>query len=264
MRALVRPIVTAALLASVALLAPRASGQDKAPPTAPPSQPAPAAPKATPKLDDKPASPKAAPATPPATAPATPPAATPPVASGAAVEYVKMSTSMGDVIIELNREKAPLSVENFLSYVDKDYYAGTIFHRVIKTFMIQGGGFTADLTQKSTDKPIKNEWQNGLKNVRGTVAMARTQEPDSATSQFFINVVDNAYLDTPRGGAAYAVFGRVVAGMEVVDQIKAVPTAKKQATTPAGKAMFSDVPVQPVTITKMSRLSADEAKKLIK
>jgi hypothetical protein len=161
MRALVRPIVTAALLASVALLAPRASGQDKAPPTAPPSQPAPAAPKATPKLDDKPASPKAAPATPPATAPATPPAATPPVASGAAVEYVKMSTSMGDVIIELNREKAPLSVENFLSYVDKDYYAGTIFHRVIKTFMIQGGGFTADLTQKSTDKPIKNEWQNG-------------------------------------------------------------------------------------------------------
>lgn len=257
MRALVRSIVTAAVLASVAMLAPGASGQDKAP-----AQPA--APKAPATAAESPA--QTAPAKPADAGKPTDGAkpAEAPKASGAALEYVKMTTSMGDVIIELNREKAPISVENFLSYVDKDYYAGTIFHRVIKTFMIQGGGFTTDLTQKATDKPIKNEWQNGLKNVRGSVAMARTPEPDSATSQFFINVVDNAYLDTPRGGAAYAVFGRVVAGMDVVDQIKAVPTGKKQATTPQGKAMFSDVPVQPVTITKMTRLSADEAKKLIK
>src|SRR5262245_11677784 len=130
----------------------------------------------------------------PQTAPASPPGGS---ASdeAAPLAYVLMTTSKGDVVIELNREKAPISVANFLSYVDKKFYDETIFHRVIPNFMIQGGGFTADMKQKSTDKPIKNEWQNGLKNTRGTLAMARLgQQPDSATSQFFINVQDNPFL----------------------------------------------------------------------
>lgn len=169
--------------------------------------------------------------------------------------HVLMTTSKGDIVIELNREKAPISVDNFLSYVDKKFYDGTIFHRVMPNFMIQGGGFTADMQQKPTDAPIKNEWQNGLKNMRGTIAMARTNAPDSATSQFFINVVDNAALDQPRGGAAYAVFGKVVAGMNAVDAIKVVPTTSK--------AGHQNVPVETVTITKVERISAEEAKKRI-
>src|SRR5690606_3318665 len=113
--------------------------------------------------------------------------------------YVLMKTSMGDITLELNREKAPISTDNFLAYTDKKFYDGTVFHRVIKDFMIQGGGFTPDLTQKSTDKPIKNEWQNGLKNKRGTIAMSRLGgRADSATSQFFINLKDNDFLDMPR------------------------------------------------------------------
>jgi cyclophilin family peptidyl-prolyl cis-trans isomerase len=259
MRALVRSFVTATLVTSVAFLSPLAAGQGApastpATPTVAPAAvpPKPAAPAAAP--------PKEAPAAPAADAPADAPKPT-----GPAVEYVRMTTSAGDVIIELNREKAPISVENFLAYVDEGFYTGTIFHRVIKTFMIQGGGFSAELKEKAvTRKPIKNEWQNGLKNVRGSVAMARRPDPDSATCQFFVNVVDNAYLDEPRMGGAYAVFGRVVAGMDVVDRIKDVPTGKKQAETPQGKPMFSDVPLEPVTIQKITRMSADEAKKLIK
>jgi peptidyl-prolyl cis-trans isomerase A (cyclophilin A) len=172
------------------------------------------------------------------------------------IEYVQMTTSKGDIILELNREKAPISVENFLSYVDKEFYNGTIFHRVIPTFMIQGGGFTNDMQQKPTEKPIKNEWRNGLKNERGTVAMARTAVADSATSQFFINVTDNAFLDQPRDGAAYAVFGKVVAGMNVVDAIRVVPTH----THPAG---HQNVPLEPVVIERMKRISEEEAKKKI-
>jgi cyclophilin family peptidyl-prolyl cis-trans isomerase len=259
MRALVRSFVTATLVTSVAFLTPTAVAQDK-PASAPAVTPAAAPPSLSPAAP-KPAAPAAIP---PKDLPADAPAEAP-KATGPALEYVRMTTSAGDVIIELNREKAPISVENFLAYVDEDFYAGTIFHRVIKTFMIQGGGFSTDLKEKAvTRKPIKNEWQNGLKNVRGSVAMARRPDPDSATCQFFINVVDNAYLDEPRMGGAYAVFGRVVAGMDVVDRIKDVPTGKKQADTPQGKPMFSDVPLEPVTIQKITRMSADEAKKLIK
>lgn len=161
---------------------------------------------------------------------------------GGQTVQVVMQTSMGTIKLELDVEKAPITTANFISYVEKGHYDGTTFHRVIPGFMIQGGGFTPDMQQKPTDPPIKNEWQNGLKNLRGTIAMARTQVHDSATSQFFINVVDNAGLDMPRDGAAYAVFGRVIEGMEVVDQIKDVPT-----TTKGG---HRDVPVTPVIIEK--------------
>ena len=119
-------------------------------------------------------------------------------------------------------------MKNFLAYAEKGHYNGTIFHRVIANFMIQGGGFTPDMDQKPTDPPIKNEWQNGLSNTRGTLAMARLgRQPDSATAQFFINVANNSFLDEPRDGAGYAVFAKVIAGMDVVDAIKAVPTATK-------------------------------------
>jgi cyclophilin family peptidyl-prolyl cis-trans isomerase len=162
---------------------------------------------------------------------------------------------MGEVVIELNNEKAPISTANFLSYVDKKFYDGTIFHRVIPKFMVQGGGFTADMQQKQTDKPIKNEWQNGLKNTKGTLAMARLGErPDSATSQFFINVVDNPFLDQPRDGAGYAVFGRVAAGMDVVDKIKDVPTGVKNR--------MADVPLQPVVIESIRRSTPEEVSKI--
>jgi peptidyl-prolyl cis-trans isomerase B (cyclophilin B) len=147
-----------------------------------------------------------------------------------ALPQVKLETSLGDIVIELNADKAPNTVENFLTYVNEGFYNGTIFHRVIKDFMIQGGGFTEDFKQKSPNAPIKNEANNGLSNVRGSVAMARTGDPHSATAQFFINTVDNNFLDF-RGeqGAAwgYAVFAEVVSGMDVVDQIRAVSTGSK-------------------------------------
>ena len=169
--------------------------------------------------------------------------------------YVLMKTSKGEIVLELNREKAPISVKNFLSYTDKKFYDETIFHRVMSTFMIQGGGFTVDMQKKPTDPPIKNEWKNGLKNVRGSIAMARTSAPDSATCQFFINVVDNSMLDQPRGGAAYAVFGKVVAGMDVVDAIRDTPTENK--------GRFANVPVEPVIIRMVSRLSDEKARDCI-
>jgi peptidyl-prolyl cis-trans isomerase A (cyclophilin A) len=138
---------------------------------------------------------------------------------------VLMETSLGKIRIELFTKEAPISVKNFLDYVNKGFYSGTIFHRVIAGFMIQGGGFTTAFTQKSTGAPIKNEGGNGLKNDRGTIAMARTGAPDSATSQFFINVANNDGLNRPRpDGFGYAVFGKVVEGMDVVDKIKAVKT----------------------------------------
>lgn len=138
---------------------------------------------------------------------------------------VKMETSLGNIKIELFEKKAPISVKNFLGYVDKGFYNGTIFHRVINGFMIQGGGFTADLVQKPTNAPIRNEAGNGMRNDRGTIAMARTGMPDSATSQFFINVANNDMLNRPNpDGYGYAVFGRVIEGMDVVDRIKAVKT----------------------------------------
>ncbi|MBI1191262.1 MAG: peptidyl-prolyl cis-trans isomerase [Tepidisphaera sp.] len=163
--------------------------------------------------------------------------------------------ALGDIVLQLDEEKAPISVKNFMHYVEKGFYDGTVFHRVIGNFMIQGGGFTPDLKQKNTDAPIKNEWKNGLKNQKYTLAMARTNVADSATSQFFINVQDNTFLDQPRDGAAYAVFGKVVAGFDVVDAIKSVKTSAKGPFP-------SDVPVETVTIEKVSKLSDADAAKL--
>jgi cyclophilin family peptidyl-prolyl cis-trans isomerase len=158
---------------------------------------------------------------------------------------VAMVTSQGKIIIELYPEAAPLTVKNFLDYVSEGYYNGTIFHRVISNFMIQGGGFTPDMQKKPTKSPIKNEATNGLSNLRGTIAMARTNEIDSATSQFFINVVDNKFLDHQGPtNFGYAVFGKVVEGMEVVDKIRKVPTTQK--------GFYKDVPVEPVVIQSIS------------
>ncbi|MEN9528781.1 MAG: hypothetical protein RI932_654 [Pseudomonadota bacterium] len=152
---------------------------------------------------------------------------------------VTMVTNKGTIKIELDKEKAPISVENFLSYVKSGHYNNTIFHRVIDKFMIQGGGFDDKMTQKPTKAPIKSEANNGLKNLRGTLAMARTSDVNSATAQFFINLVDNSFLDFPSSGG-YTVFGKVVEGMNVVDEI---------ATTKTGSfGMHSDVPVKPIVI----------------
>lgn len=166
---------------------------------------------------------------------------------------VKLSTSLGDIVIELNEEKAPTTVKNFLGYVEDDFYDNTVFHRVISDFMIQGGGFALEddgsIKQKETKDPIQNEAKNGLKNARGTIAMARTGDPHSATAQFFINHKDNANLDYPSfDGWGYAVFGKVVEGMDVVDKIAAVQTGTKTLTTTRGAAPMQDVPADPVVI----------------
>jgi len=154
---------------------------------------------------------------------------------------VKLATSMGDIVVQLDAAKAPKTVENFLAYVKDKHYDGTIFHRVIDGFMIQGGGFTADMVQKPTKAPIALEASNGLKNDTYTIAMARTGNPNSATSQFFINVKDNAMLNAPSpDGHGYAVFGKVVQGTDVVDKIKAVATGNK--------GPYQNVPTTPVTI----------------
>jgi len=173
-----------------------------------------------------------------------------PSESGAGEENptVLMETSLGSITIELDQAKAPITVKNFLSYVDEKFYDGTIFHRVIGNFMIQGGGFTADMQQKRVKAPIKNEAGNGLKNMTGTLAMARTNVVDSATAQFFINVVDNDFLDhqnTTSQGFGYAVFGKVIQGMDVVEKIKAVKTGSKMG--------FSDVPAEAVVIKSVKR-----------
>jgi cyclophilin family peptidyl-prolyl cis-trans isomerase len=153
---------------------------------------------------------------------------------------VVLTTSMGNIEIKLATKEAPVTTENFLSYVEDDYFDGTIFHRVIPGFMIQGGGFTPDGTEKTTGDPIALESDNGLKNELGTIAMARTSNPDSATSQFFINLVDNAFLDKSSGSDGYAVFGEVVEGMDVVDAIAGVKTSTKGA--------FQDWPEEDVVI----------------
>ena len=153
---------------------------------------------------------------------------------------VVLTTSMGNIEIKLATEEAPVTTENFLSYVEDDFFDGLIFHRVIPGFMIQGGGFNPDGTQKTTGDPIALESDNGLKNERGTLAMARTNNPDSATSQFFINLVDNAFLDKSSGSDGYAVFGEVVEGMDVVDAIAGVKTSTKGA--------FQDWPEEDVVI----------------
>jgi len=166
---------------------------------------------------------------------------------------VKMQTNMGEIIIELNDQKAPKTVANFVDYVNSGFYDGTIFHRVISNFMVQGGGFTEDFKKKKTKREIENEANNRLKNTRGTVAMARTSDPHSATAQFFINVVDNNFLDfraqTTRGWG-YTVFGKVVSGMDVVDKIRKIRTGP-------GGPFGKDVPHTAVIIEKASLVSAE-------
>jgi len=160
---------------------------------------------------------------------------------------VVMETSMGTITIALDGDKAPITVENFLSYVDEGFFDGTIFHRVIPDFMVQGGGMEPGLKEKKTKAPIKNESSNGLTNQRGTLAMARTSAPDSATAQFFINLKDNTFLDKAqaRDRVGYAVFGKVTSGMDVVDKIKAVSTGRR--------GHHDDVPVKDVVITSAKR-----------
>lgn len=158
---------------------------------------------------------------------------------------VKLHTRFGVITLELDAEKAPETVKNFLAYVEAGHYDGTIFHRVIKDFMVQGGGMLPDMSQKPTRATVKNEANNGLKNDRGTIAMARTSEPHSASAQFFINTVDNDFLNfrsETTQGWGYAVFGKVIEGMDVVDQIRAVKTGRS--------GYHSDVPVEPVVIDK--------------
>jgi len=158
---------------------------------------------------------------------------------------VTFSTNLGAFVIELYPDKAPVTVENFLAYVDSGFFDNTIFHRVVPEFVIQGGGFDPDMKQKATRPPIKNEADNGLKNKRGTLSMARTQEINSATSQFFINLKDNDFLDHGKRDFGYAVFARVIAGMEVIDKITAVRTGNSR--------QFRNVPVTPVVIQSARR-----------
>lgn len=169
------------------------------------------------------------------------------LAASAAPVAVNMETSMGTIVLRLDSEKAPNTVENFVKYVKAGFYDGTIFHRVISGFMIQGGGFTADMTQKPTNDPIQNEANNGLTNAKYTIAMARTSDPHSAMAQFFINTGDNVFLNhkaQTTQGWGYAVFGKVIRGQDVVDKIEKVATQRK--------GMHDDVPRNPVTITKVT------------
>ena len=170
----------------------------------------------------------------------------------AAPVKIKMETNRGDIILELNAEKAPLSVANFVNYAKSGYYDGTVFHRVISNFMIQGGGFDEDLVRKTTNEPIQNEASNGLKNKRGTIAMARLPDPHSATAQFFINVKDNPALDYTgdQNGRTwgYAVFGKVIEGMDVVDEIRYTQTGPNPP-------FRSDVPIKTMLIKKVSVIS---------
>jgi cyclophilin family peptidyl-prolyl cis-trans isomerase len=161
---------------------------------------------------------------------------------------IRFETTLGDFTVELDEESAPISCRNFLRYVDDGYFADTIFHRVIPGFMVQGGGFTADMKQKPTHEPITNEADNGLRNRLGTIAMARTNDLHSATAQFFINLVDNGFLDHRPGNYGYAVFGRVAAGMDVIDKIAAAKTGRRGG--------HEDVPLEPVVIKLVRRTSA--------
>lgn len=175
--------------------------------------------------------------------------------------HVLMQTSMGDIALELDRGKAPITVDNFLQYAEKGHYSGTIFHRVMPNFVIQGGGFTPEMQEKPTGAGIKNEWRNGLNHDRGTIAMARVgHQHDSAKAQFFINVTDNHALnDVERpnaDGAGYAVFGKVVQGMDVVDRIRNVRTGRHPETS------MGDVPVEPVVIRAVRRMTDEEVAKL--
>ena len=161
---------------------------------------------------------------------------------------IQFETSLGDFTVEVDEKSAPISSKNFLRYVDEGFFDGTVFHRVIPGFMVQGGGFSPDMGHKSGHDPIRNEADNGLRNLRGTLAMARTNELHSATSQFFVNLVDNAFLDHKSGSYGYAVFGRVTAGMDVIDKIAKVKTGRRNG--------HDDVPAEAVVIKSARRASA--------
>jgi peptidyl-prolyl cis-trans isomerase A (cyclophilin A) len=161
---------------------------------------------------------------------------------------IRFETTLGDFTIELLEKEAPESVANFVRYIDDGFFDGTIFHRIVPGFVIQGGGFTEDMSQKRTKPPVKNEADNGLKNSRDTLSMARTNDVNSATSQFFVNLKDNDFLDHSRGNFGYAVFARVTQGMDVVDKIAAVETGRKRG--------FDDVPVEPVIMKSVRRVTA--------
>jgi peptidyl-prolyl cis-trans isomerase A (cyclophilin A) len=161
---------------------------------------------------------------------------------------IRFETSLGNFTIEYFEKEAPLSVANFNAYIDDGYFDGTIFHRIVPAFVIQGGGFTEDMTQKRTNTPVKNEADNGLKNKRGTLSMARTNDVNSATSQFFVNLKDNDFLDHSRSSFGYAVFAKVTEGMDVIDKIAAVETGRKKG--------FDDVPVEPVIMTSVRKIKA--------
>jgi peptidyl-prolyl cis-trans isomerase A (cyclophilin A) len=158
---------------------------------------------------------------------------------------IKFETTLGDFTVELFEKEAPISVANFLSYIDDGFYNGTIFHRIVPGFVIQGGGFTEDMTQKKNKAPIRNEATNGVKNTRGSLSMARTSDINSATSQFFVNLKDNDFLDNSKRDYGYAVFGKVVSGMDVIDKIAAVDTTTKRG--------FQDVPAEAVVMTSVTR-----------
>ena len=168
---------------------------------------------------------------------------------------ILMKTTDGDITIELYADKSPITVENFLRYVDDGHYDGTVFHRVIYNFMIQGGGFDTELKEKPTRDPIVNESKNKLHNTRGTLAMARTSDPDSAASQFFINQRSNLRLDWSGGKDGYTVFGEVIDGMQVVDIISLTDTGSAQAQTTRGPTVFQDVPAEPIVILSVTRLT---------
>ena len=159
---------------------------------------------------------------------------------------IRFETTLGDFSIELFEKEAPVSSANFLSYIDDEFFDSTIFHRIVPGFVIQGGGFTEDMSQKRTKATIKNEADNGLKNKRGTLSMARTSDINSATSQFFVNLKDNEFLDNSRGNFGYAVFGKVTEGMDVIDKIAAVETGRKKG--------FDDVPVEAVIMKSVRRI----------
>lgn len=163
-----------------------------------------------------------------------------PAALAVGVTHVMLTTSAGNIELALDSQKAPVSTKNFIDYVNSGYYNNTVFHRVIPGFMVQGGGFTADMQQKTAKAPIKNEADNGLRNLRGTISMARTADKDSATSQFFLNVADNAFLDHGQRDFGYAVFGKVVKGMDVVDKIAQAPTGNV--------GPYQNVPSKPIVI----------------
>jgi cyclophilin family peptidyl-prolyl cis-trans isomerase len=160
---------------------------------------------------------------------------------------ISFETTLGNFTIEFFEKEAPETVANFLRYIDAGFFDGTIFHRIVPGFVIQGGGYEADMTQKRTEPPIKNEADNGLKNERGTLSMARTNDINSATSQFFVNLKDNEFLDHKRGNFGYAVFARVTEGMDVIDKIAAVETGRRRG--------MDDVPVEPVVMTSVSRIA---------